>query len=83
MMAVNDWAQLYADSLVDVSDIAEDVGRAQDGYYNTARAVANDGNKWIAMPFAEPARAYHLRQAGRLEAPITGAIRERVSTWPL
>jgi multiple sugar transport system substrate-binding protein len=51
MMAANNWAQLYADSLVDVSDIAEDVGRAQDGYYNTARAVANDGKKWIAMPF--------------------------------
>ena len=43
MMAVSNWAQLYADSLVDVSDIAEEVGKAQGGYYNTARAVANDG----------------------------------------
>jgi multiple sugar transport system substrate-binding protein len=51
MMAVSNWAQLYADSLVDVSDLAEAVGRAQGGYFNTARAVANDGNKWIAMPF--------------------------------
>ncbi|HYM72407.1 MAG TPA: extracellular solute-binding protein [Stellaceae bacterium] len=51
MMAVSNWAQLYAESLVDVSDIAEDVGKAQGGYFNTARAVANDGKKWIAMPF--------------------------------
>src|SRR3984893_6359548 len=41
MMAVSNWAQLYADSLVDVSDLAEEVGNAQGGYFNTARAVAN------------------------------------------
>jgi multiple sugar transport system substrate-binding protein len=51
MMAVSNWAQLYADSLVDVSDIAEAVGKAQGGYFETAHAVANDGKKWIAMPF--------------------------------
>jgi multiple sugar transport system substrate-binding protein len=51
MMAVNNWAQLYADSVVDVSDIAEPVGNTQGGYYETSRDVANDGKKWIAMPF--------------------------------
>ncbi|HTI79332.1 MAG TPA: extracellular solute-binding protein [Acetobacteraceae bacterium] len=51
MMAVSNWAQLYADSLVDVSDIADDIGKAQGGYFATSRAVANDGKKWIAMPF--------------------------------
>ena len=43
MMAVNNWAQLYADSVADVSDIAEEVGKAQGGYFETAQAVANDG----------------------------------------
>jgi multiple sugar transport system substrate-binding protein len=51
MMAVNNWAQLYAASVADVSDIAEEVGKAQGGYFETAHAVANDGTKWIAMPF--------------------------------
>jgi len=51
MMAVSNWAQLYAASLVDVSDIADEVGKAQGGYFATSRAVANDGTKWIAMPF--------------------------------
>lgn len=51
MMAVNNWAQLYADSVVDVSDIAEPVGKTQGGYFETSRDVANDGKKWIAMPF--------------------------------
>ena len=51
MMTVNNWAQLYAESVVDVSDIADDVGKAQGGYFDTAHAVDNDGTKWIAMPF--------------------------------
>ena len=51
MMAVNNWAQLYADSVVDVSDVAEEIGKAQGGYYETANAVANDGKKWIAVPY--------------------------------
>jgi multiple sugar transport system substrate-binding protein len=51
MMAVNNWSQLYADSVVDVSDLAEAIGKAQGGYYDTAHAVANDGKKWIAVPY--------------------------------
>ena len=35
MMAVSNWAQLYADSLVDVSDIADEVGKAQGGFFQT------------------------------------------------
>src|SRR3954463_10468152 len=46
MMAVSNWAQLYTDSLADVSDIAEEIGKAQGGYFTTARAVANDGTRW-------------------------------------
>jgi multiple sugar transport system substrate-binding protein len=51
LMAVSNWAQLYADSLADVSDIAEAIGKAQGGYYDTAHAVANDGKRWIAVPY--------------------------------
>jgi multiple sugar transport system substrate-binding protein len=51
MMAVSNWAQLYADSLVDVSDIAEAVDKAQGGFFQTSRDIAYDGKRWIAMPF--------------------------------
>jgi multiple sugar transport system substrate-binding protein len=51
LMAANNWAQLYSDSAVDVSDVAEEIGKAQGGYYETAHAVANDGKKWIAVPY--------------------------------
>jgi multiple sugar transport system substrate-binding protein len=48
--AINNWAQLYADSVADVSDVAEDIGKAQGGYYETAKAIAYDGKKWLAVP---------------------------------
>jgi len=48
---LNNWGQLYAESVVDVSDIAEELGKGQGGFYETSRAVANDGKKWIAVPW--------------------------------
>jgi multiple sugar transport system substrate-binding protein len=48
---LNNWGQLYADSLVDLSDIAEEVGKAQGGFYETSKTVANDGKKWIGLPW--------------------------------
>ncbi len=49
--AFNNWPQLYAASVADVSDVAEEIGKAQGGFYETSRAIAYDGTKWIAMPF--------------------------------
>src|SRR5438067_7848037 len=49
--SINNWAQLYADSVADVSDVAEEIGKAQGGYYETSRAIAYDGSKWIAVPW--------------------------------
>lgn len=49
--ALNNWPQLYADSVADVSEVAEAIGKAQDGFYEESRAVANDGKKWIAVPW--------------------------------
>jgi len=51
IMAINNWPQLYGDSVADVSDVAEEIGQASGGYYETAKTVANDGDKWIAVPF--------------------------------
>ncbi|MET4790082.1 ABC-type glycerol-3-phosphate transport system substrate-binding protein [Bradyrhizobium japonicum] len=49
---LNNWGQLYGESVVDVSDIAEALGKSQGGFYETSRAVANDGKKWIAVPWS-------------------------------
>ncbi len=51
-MTLNNWPQLYTESLADVSDVAEELGKAQGGYYDIAKAVSTVGNKWIAVPWA-------------------------------
>jgi multiple sugar transport system substrate-binding protein len=33
ILVVNNWPQLYAGSVVDVSDVAEEIGNTQGGYY--------------------------------------------------
>jgi multiple sugar transport system substrate-binding protein len=48
---LNNWAQLYGESTADVDDIAEALGKAQGGFYDTSRAVANDGKRWVAVPW--------------------------------
>ena len=37
IMVVNNWPQLYADSVADVSDVAEQIGKAQGGYYDISQ----------------------------------------------
>src|SRR6266480_459320 len=49
---LNNWAQLYGESLADVSDVAEELGKAQGGFYETSKVVANDGKRWIAVPWS-------------------------------
>jgi multiple sugar transport system substrate-binding protein len=49
--ALNNWPQLYGESVADVSDVADELGKAQGGFYDTSKAVANDGKKWIAVPW--------------------------------
>ena len=49
--ALNNWAQLYGESVVDVGDLAEQIGKAQGGFYEESKVVANDGKRWIAVPW--------------------------------
>ncbi|MEO1286874.1 MAG: extracellular solute-binding protein, partial [Chloroflexota bacterium] len=50
----------FADNLMDVSDIAEAVGRANGGWYNIAREACEVDGVWRAMPwfFAPQAMVY-------------------------
>jgi len=50
--AISNWPQLYAGSLADVSDLAEEIGNAQGGYYDVSRRVATVGDKWIGVPWS-------------------------------
>ena len=48
--SINNWAQLYAESVADVSDVCEEIDKAQGGYYEISKAIAFDGKKWLAVP---------------------------------
>ena len=47
----NNWAHLYSESLVEVDDVAEELGNSQGGFYETSRLAAYDGKRWLAVPF--------------------------------
>src|SRR5437763_15652479 len=43
---------LYDEKLLDVSDLAEDIGKKQGGWYPAAREAAIVNGKWKAIPFS-------------------------------
>ncbi|HXU90280.1 MAG TPA: extracellular solute-binding protein [Methylomirabilota bacterium] len=50
IMMLHNWPHLYANALVDVSDLAEAQGKDQGGYYSQAEACAKVGRQWLALP---------------------------------
>jgi ABC-type glycerol-3-phosphate transport system substrate-binding protein len=50
-MLFNNHPQLYGASLVDLSDIADQQGKTEGGYYPLVKSNSNDGSKWISMPW--------------------------------
>jgi multiple sugar transport system substrate-binding protein len=74
--ALNNWPQLYAASVVDVSEIADKIGKDQGGFYAESIAVANDGKKWLGVPWSiiGAANAYRkswFEAAGATTFPTT------------
>jgi ABC-type glycerol-3-phosphate transport system substrate-binding protein len=75
-MALNNWPQLYADSCVDVSDVAEDLGKAQGGIYDICKVVGTVGGRWIGVPWSTGGgliayRKSWLEEVGAKEFPKT------------
>jgi len=52
IMLLNNNPQLYAAGSVDVSALAEEIGKAQGGIYSLPKAMCTVGGKWVAMPWA-------------------------------
>ena len=67
-MALNNWPQLYAGSCVDVSDVAEDLSKAQGGTYDICKMVATVGNKWIGVPWCTGGGLICYRKSWLVEA---------------
>ncbi len=52
IMLFNNHPHLYQNSLVDVSDVAEEQGKAQGGFYSVSKGNCSLGDKWMAVPMA-------------------------------
>src|SRR6266850_4795790 len=57
------WPHLYANGLVDVSDVAEPLGKAQGGFYEVFEASSRVGNRWLAVPHAVIGNAVAYRRS--------------------
>ena len=51
IMLFNNHPQIYSESVVDLSDLATSVGKAEGGYYDLCKSNSADGQKWIALPW--------------------------------
>src|SRR5215475_8836210 len=65
------WAHLYANALVDVSDVAEAVAKAQGGFYDVFNASAKVGGKWLGVPHGVGGNAVAYRKSWHAEIGVT------------
>src|SRR6476659_9421048 len=52
IMAFNNQTYLYGASVVDLSDLAEELGKKEGGLYKYARSICSDGKMFFSMPWA-------------------------------
>lgn len=52
IMAFNNQTYLYANSVVDLSEIAESIAKSEGGMYKYARSICSDGKMFMGMPWA-------------------------------
>jgi multiple sugar transport system substrate-binding protein len=71
------WPQLYANGLLDVSDVAEPIGKAQGGFYEVFDAAARVNGRWLAVPHAVIGNAVAYRRSWFNEI----GVKEFPKTW--
>ena len=71
------WPQLYANALVDVSDVAEPIGKSQNGFYDVFQSTARVGGKWLSVPHGVGANAVAYRRSWHAEI----GVKEFPKTW--
>src|SRR5512144_1181462 len=79
------WAQLYANAVVDVSDVAGELAKAESGFYDIYPPADVVGGKWMALPHsivgnAVSYRKSWLKEAGASQYPKTWEEAHKVFT---
>ncbi|HSB80771.1 MAG TPA: extracellular solute-binding protein, partial [Candidatus Methylomirabilis sp.] len=67
----NNFPHLVSDGLADVSDVAEEIGKQQGGYYDLFQADAFVGNRWLGVPHVALSTAMNYREDWLKEAGYT------------
>ena len=75
---LNNWPQLYAQSAVDVSGIADEIGKAQGGFYDICKVVGTVGGKWIGVPYCVGGGLVAYRKSWLAEVGFDGKF---PATW--
>ena len=65
------WPYLYANALIDVSDVAEPIGKSQGGFYEVFDSSAKVGGKWLGVPHGVGGNAVAYRKSWHAEAGVT------------
>ncbi len=71
-LTLNNWPQLYGQSCVDVSDVAEDLGKAQGGFYDICKVVGTMDGRWIGVPWSTGGGLITYRKSWLAEAGANG-----------
>ncbi|HYB69079.1 MAG TPA: ABC transporter substrate-binding protein, partial [Candidatus Bathyarchaeia archaeon] len=79
------WAQLYANAVVDVSDVAGDLAKTEGGFYDIYPSADMVGGKWMALPHsivgnAVAYRKSWLKEVGATQYPKTWEEAHKVFT---
>jgi multiple sugar transport system substrate-binding protein len=65
------WPQLYASAVVDVSDVAGEIAKAEGGFYEIYPPSTQVGGKWLAVPHSVVGNAVAYRRSWLKEAGAT------------
>src|SRR6185437_8688801 len=63
IQAFNTNAYIYANSVVDLTDIAEDMSKREGGIYKYCRSLCSDGKMFMSMPWAVPGAMISYRKS--------------------
>jgi multiple sugar transport system substrate-binding protein len=77
-MTLNNWPQLYAQSCADVGDIADELGKAQGGFYDICELVSTVSGKWIGVPWCVGGTLIAYRKSWLAEVGFDGKF---PATW--
>ena len=63
IMAFNNTTYIYANSVVDLTELAEDQGKREGGIYKYCRSLCSNGKMFMSMPWAVPGAMISYRKS--------------------